>query len=115
MDVFAALAEPTRRQILEILAQQGQLPASAIYEQFEVTPQAISQHLKVLREAKLVSVERQGQQRLYSLVPGGVGELEAWARRTRRQWDGRMDRLERLLAAETERAPRSEGDAEEDG
>jgi DNA-binding transcriptional ArsR family regulator len=98
MDVFTALAEPTRRKIMEILSEQGQLPASAIYAQFDVTPQAISQHLKVLREAELVRVERQGQQRLYSLNPDGVSELEAWARRTRQEWLARFDRLARLLA-----------------
>lgn len=97
MDVFAALAEPTRRKIMEILAQQGQLPASDIYEQFDVTPQAISQHLKVLREAGLVRVEKDAQKRLYSVNPKAVGELEAWARRTRQMWNDRLDRLEQLL------------------
>ncbi|MFN2107234.1 MAG: metalloregulator ArsR/SmtB family transcription factor [Candidatus Promineifilaceae bacterium] len=97
MDVFAALAEPTRRKIMEILARQGQLPASDIYEHFDVTPQAISQHLKILREADLVRVERDAQKRLYSINPTAVGELEAWAQRTRQMWNDRFDRLEDLL------------------
>ncbi len=53
MDMFVALSDPTRRAILELLASRGELTATDIYEQFSVSPQAISQHLKVLREAKL--------------------------------------------------------------
>ena len=58
MDMFVALADPTRRHILELLANSGELAATAIYEQFPVSPPAISQHLKVLREVKLVRVSR---------------------------------------------------------
>lgn len=97
MDLFAALAEPTRRQIIEILAERGQLPASDIYEYFDSTPQAISQHLKVLREANLVKVEKQAQKRLYALNPQKVQELEKWAIRTISLWSGRLDRLDALL------------------
>src|SRR5712671_352115 len=57
MDMFVALASPTRRHILELLATSGELSATAIYEQFSVSPQAVSQHLKVLREAHLVEME----------------------------------------------------------
>ena len=56
MDMFVALSDPTRRAILEMLASSGELSATAIYEHFSVSPQAISQHLKVLREAHLVLV-----------------------------------------------------------
>jgi DNA-binding transcriptional ArsR family regulator len=61
MDMFVALADPTRRAILEILATRGELTATALYEQFPVSPQAISQHLKVLREAHLVVMEKRAQ------------------------------------------------------
>jgi DNA-binding transcriptional ArsR family regulator len=54
MDIFTALAEPTRRTIIELLARSGPLSATEIYEQFPVSPQAVSQHLKVLRETQLV-------------------------------------------------------------
>jgi DNA-binding transcriptional ArsR family regulator len=101
MDLFAALAEPTRRKIIEILARQGQLPASEIYEHFDVTPQAISPHHKIRREADLVHVEKDAQKRLYSINPTAVGELEAWAHRTRQMWIDRFDRLERLLDEQT--------------
>ena len=58
MDIFIALAEPTRRTIIELLARSGPLSATEIYEQFPVSPQAVSQHLKVLRETQLVKMEK---------------------------------------------------------
>src|SRR5436189_6328605 len=67
MDMFVALSDPTRRAILEILATRGELSATDIYEQFSVSPQAISQHLKVLREAHLVVMEKHAQKHVYSL------------------------------------------------
>jgi DNA-binding transcriptional ArsR family regulator len=80
MDIFAALAEPTRRIILERLAANGQMSATEIYRGFKATPPAISQHLKVLREAKLVRVEKRAQQRIYFVNPKPMKELERWAR-----------------------------------
>lgn len=100
MDKFSALAEPTRRHILEMLARQGQLPASAIYEKFPVSRPAISQHLKVLREARLVKVEKRAQQRIYRLNPEALAEFEQWARQMRELWDRRFDALEKVLEAE---------------
>ena len=77
MDKFHALAEPTRRDIIEMLATSGQLSASQICDKFPVSPPAISQHLKVLREAKLVRMEKRAQQRIYQLNPEGMHELES--------------------------------------
>jgi|SRR6185503_21145914 len=93
MDVFYALAEPTRRSIIEMLAEHGQLSASAIGQRFRTTPSAISQHLKVLREARMVEVEKRNQQRLYTLNPDAVRQLEEWAR----QMSARYDALETML------------------
>ncbi len=97
MDPFSALADPTRRAILELLAQRGQMAASAVAAQFDITAPAISQHLKVLRESGLVRVEKQAQRRLYSINPTAVLEIESWARRTREIWDKRLDALEKYL------------------
>jgi DNA-binding transcriptional ArsR family regulator len=102
MDVFAALADPTRRKILELLAKRGQLSASDIYEQFQASPPAISQHLKVLRQAKLVQVEKRAQQRIYQINPEAVFELEDWARQMRQLWNRRFDALDQLLKADEE-------------
>jgi DNA-binding transcriptional ArsR family regulator len=100
MDKFYALADPTRRKIVEMLAKAGQLSASQICEHFPVSPQAISQHLKVLREAKLVLVEKRAQQRIYRINPEAVLELEGWARQMRQLWNQRFDALDEVLKAE---------------
>ncbi len=76
MDVFTALADPTRRAIVELLADGGQLSSSAIAGQFPVSAPAISQHLKVLREANLVEMEKQAQWRIYRVNPKAMLELE---------------------------------------
>jgi DNA-binding transcriptional ArsR family regulator len=100
MDVFEALAAPTRREIIEMLASKGQLSATAIYAQFEASPPAISQHLKVLREAKLVEVEIRGQQRMYRIDPQGIEEIDQWSQKMTRLWNKRFDTLEKVLQSE---------------
>lgn len=102
MDLFAALAEPTRRRILELLAERGQMAASDIYQQFDSTPPAVSQHLKVLRETGLVRVEKQAQKRLYGINPDKMYEFESWAKRTMQLWSKRFDRLDQILQNEGE-------------
>ena len=74
MQVFEAIAQPTRREILSLLAQ-GELSAGVIAARFDLTQPAISQHLRVLREAGLVSQRREGSRRIYSVRPEGLGEL----------------------------------------
>jgi DNA-binding transcriptional ArsR family regulator len=96
MLAFTALADPTRRQIVEMLAD-GERTAGAIAKQFEVSGPAISQHLKVLREARLVRVRADAQRRIYALDAAGIGEIDAWLSNIRRFWRGRLDALEREL------------------
>ena len=96
MDSFTALADPTRRQILEMLGH-GRLAAGEIGGNFRLSAPAISQHLKVLREARLVRVEVQGQRRIYSLDPEGLGEMDDWFQRVRQFWGDRLDALEEEL------------------
>lgn len=100
MDRFTALADHTRRAILELLAQHGELPAGEIAAQFDVSGPAVSQHLKVLREAGLVRVERRAQQRIYRLNPEGMRDVEEWVGHTRRVWERRLDALEAFLKSE---------------
>ena len=97
MDVFAAIAQPTRRSILEMLASNGQLPVTDIARRFRVTPPAISQHLKILREARLVRMHKHHQQRIYQVNPEAVQQVEAWARGVEALWADRLGRLEVLL------------------
>ena len=76
MDVFAAIAQPTRRSILEMLAEGGQLTVSDIARGFRVSAPAISQHLKILREARLVRMHKHRQQRIYQINPEAVQQVE---------------------------------------
>jgi DNA-binding transcriptional ArsR family regulator len=96
MLAFTALADPTRRQIVEMLAD-GERSAGDIARHFEVSGPAISQHLKVLRQAHLVRVRADAQRRIYALDAAGIGEIDAWLGTIRRFWSGRLDALEREL------------------
>jgi DNA-binding transcriptional ArsR family regulator len=100
MDIFYALADPTRRKILELLASQGQLSATEIYANFAVSHPAISQHLKVLRKAHLVKMEKRAQQRIYQINPQAVLELEDWSKQLAQHWNQRLDALDQLIQAE---------------
>jgi DNA-binding transcriptional ArsR family regulator len=97
MDIFNAIAEPSRRSIIELLAKKGRLAASEIYEAFTTSAPAISQHLKVLREAQIVIVEKQGQQRMYKLDMNSMYEIERWAHNMTQEWNARLDRLDKVL------------------
>ncbi|WP_236031389.1 metalloregulator ArsR/SmtB family transcription factor [Ktedonospora formicarum] len=112
MDTFVALADPTRRTILELLASNGELTATAIYEHFSVSPQAISQHLKVLREAKLVEMEKRAQKHVYRLNPQTLSQFEEWVQRTRQRWSERFEALDEVLEKEkAKEAQRRRGEA----
>ena len=98
--MFVALADPTRRNILELLATSGELTATAIYEQFPVSPQAVSQHLKVLREAHLVEMEKRAQKHVYRLNPQTLSQFEAWITQTKQRWEERFAALDTVLEIE---------------
>ena len=93
-DALSAAAEPTRRRILQLLAS-GSRSVNELAEQFPVTRSAISQHLLVLADAGLVVARKDGRQRFYSIVPGGVVRLRA---EIDRFW---TDELDLLLADAT--------------
>lgn len=96
MHSFTALADPTRRRIVELLSR-GERSAGDIVNEFDLSAPAISQHLKVLREARLVQMRIDAQRRIYQLDPAGLGEMDAWLREVRSFWSGRLDDLEREL------------------
>ncbi len=98
--MYSALAEPTRRNILELLANSGQMTATEISNKFDVSAPAISQHLKVLKEAKLVDMEKRAQQRIYTLNPEPMLEMGSWLEKLAKVWEERHDRLEALLERE---------------
>jgi DNA-binding transcriptional ArsR family regulator len=93
---FAALADPTRQRIVEMLAG-GALCAGDIAGQFELSPPAISQHLKALKAAKLVKVRAEAQKRIYELDPEGLADLSDWVAKIRAFWNPRLDALELAL------------------
>lgn len=96
MDTFIALADPTRRQIIESLAA-GETSFGAIAEQFEMSRPAVSQHLKVLRDAGIVTSRADAQRRIYRLSDDGLDELDAWLGKVRNYWSQRLDKLEQVL------------------
>lgn len=100
MDPFQALAEPHRRRVVELLAHRGRLSASEICREFNVTPQAISQHLKVLREASVIHMEKRAQRRFYALNPRSMDQVQSWVADLTRLWRGRLERLDRALKEE---------------
>lgn len=99
MSPFEALAEPNRRRILDLL-REGERPAGELVEALSISQPGVSKHLKLLRQAGLVSVRADGQRRLYRLDPGGLAELEAWLAPYRRFWAGRLSALEDHLEHE---------------
>jgi DNA-binding transcriptional ArsR family regulator len=80
MDAFEALADPTRRRILEMLSDR-ELAAGEIARRFDMTPPAVSQHLKILLNADLVRIRKDAQRRIYALEPNGLAEFEHWIAR----------------------------------
>ena len=99
MTPFEAVAEPNRRRILELL-RGGERPAGDLVEAMGLSQPGVSKHLKLLREAGLVSVRPDGQRRLYRLEPDELAELDAWLKPFRQFWAGRLDALEEHLEKE---------------
>lgn len=102
METFFALADPKRRRIVELLAH-GELSAGEINKHFRVSGPAISQHLKVLRDARLVRVKVDAQRRLYSLDPKGLEAVDEWMARVKTMWTARLDALEAKLRKKTDK------------
>lgn len=94
MMAFEALSDPTRRRILELLAERER-SAGELVESFDVSQPAVSQHLRRLRESGLVEVRREAQRRVYRINSEGFRETEEWLARTRGSWDRRLRALER--------------------
>lgn len=96
MTAFEAVAEPTRRAILDLLIA-GPRPVSELVDCTGLSQPNTSRHLRVLREAGLVQSRPQGQQRVYALRPEGLAELESWLAPYRRLWAASLDALESHL------------------
>lgn len=95
-DAFSALAHPIRRQLLDLLLE-GEQSVSQLAERFDVSRPAVSQHLKVLLDAGLVSEHRAGRQHLYRLQAAPFRAVYHWIQRYRDLWNNRFDQLEAHL------------------
>ena len=95
--VFSALADPTRRQVIETLASRQSATATSLAAELPITRQAVAKHLGALRAAELVSVERLGREVHYRLEPRPLGEAARWIERVGAEWDARLDHLKRLV------------------
>jgi DNA-binding transcriptional ArsR family regulator len=96
MDTFIALADPTRRQIIESLAA-GETSFGTLADQFEMSRPAVSQHLKVLRDAGIVTSRADAQRRIYRLSDDGLDEIDAWLGKVQKYWLQKLDKLEQVL------------------
>ncbi|HYZ20297.1 MAG TPA: metalloregulator ArsR/SmtB family transcription factor [Gaiellaceae bacterium] len=99
---FELVAQPTRRQILDLLRERAR-PVGELVSLLGLSQPGVSKHLRALREGGLVRVRREGQRRWYELDTAPLEELDAWLGPYRRHWEDRLDRLERHLDVGRER------------
>jgi DNA-binding transcriptional ArsR family regulator len=92
-DVFNAIAEPRRRQIVEVLARRGALAVGALVVTLGIPQPAVSKHLIVLRKVGIVSVTKQGQHRLYQLEAARLKPVHDWAKKFEQHWSHQLDRI----------------------
>jgi DNA-binding transcriptional ArsR family regulator len=96
-DVFQAIADPTRRAIIALIALQAMTP-NAIADNFNMTRQAASKHLRILAECDLVKQEYQGREIYYSLEIDKMKEIDKWLEQYRKIWESRFNQLDKVLA-----------------
>jgi DNA-binding transcriptional ArsR family regulator len=95
-DIFQAIADPTRRAIIALIALKAMTP-NAIAEQFDTTRQAVSKHLRILTECELVKQEHQGREIYYSLEIAKMKEIELWLAQFKKIWEDRFNQLDQVL------------------
>ncbi|AEV98805.1 transcriptional regulator [Niastella koreensis] len=96
-DIFQAIADPTRRAIIALIALQAMTP-NALAEHFNTSRQAVSKHIKILTECELVKQEQQGREIYYSLEIHKMKEIDEWLDQFRQQWETQFNQLDNLLA-----------------
>ena len=95
-DVFQAIADPTRRAILVLLALQAMTP-NAIAEEFQSSRQAVSKHIQILTECDLVKQEQRGREIFYHLNSNKMQEIDKWLEQFMKIWENRFDQLDQVL------------------
>lgn len=96
-DIFQAIADPTRRAIIALIALQAMTP-NAIAEHFDTTRQAVSKHLRILTECELITQEPRGREIYYQLEIEKMKEIDQWLEQFRKIWEKRFDQLDDLLS-----------------
>ena len=95
-DVFQAIADPTRRDIVKLISGQS-LTLNTIVENFDVSRQAISVHIRIMHECGLILIQQQGRERYCSIAPKKLAEVADWVEPFRKMWEGRFDRVDNIL------------------
>lgn len=95
-DVFQAIADPTRREILSLIAKEP-LNLNSIAKNFEMSRPAISQHIKILDESELVVIQKKGRQRFCYIRPQKIKEVDQWLEQFRQLWEDRFNQLDQVL------------------
>ena len=96
-DIYQAIADPTRRAIITLIALQAMTP-NAIAENFDTTRQAVSKHLRILTECELVTQKQEGREIYYSLQIEKMKEIDKWLDQFRKIWENRFDQLDNVLS-----------------
>ncbi len=102
MDVFSVVADSTRRAMLDVLAERSRTVTDLVTAFPNISQPAVSKHLKVLKENGLVTVKVHAQQRIYSLKPNGLAELDNWVSKYKIFCSVRLDALEKHLSKNKE-------------
>jgi DNA-binding transcriptional ArsR family regulator len=103
VDTFSALADPKRRAMLDLLVKRERSAGELVSAFPDISQPAVSKHLRILKDAGLVDMRIQAQQRIYTLQPKGLAELEAWIAKYRAFWSDSLDALEQHLSERRER------------
>ena len=107
LDVFAAIAEPRRREIIDWLARHGAQPVGAVVRAMGLPQPAVSKHLGVLRRVGLVSVTKDGRRRVYALDAKELQHVHAWVMTYERYWTHQLDRVKERAERRAARTQRS--------
>ena len=95
-DVFQAIADPTRRAILSLIAVHAMTP-NALAEHFDMSRQAVSKHIQILKESELVKQKQEGREIYYLMQPKKLREVDRWLETFRNNWEERFNNLDQVL------------------
>jgi DNA-binding transcriptional ArsR family regulator len=102
-ELWAAVADPTRRRLLDVLLARGEATATTLAAELPVTRQGVAKHLAVLDRAGLVEARRQGREVLYTVRPEQLDAATRWMAQVAAEWDDRLNAIKRLAEATQER------------